>query len=170
MYASDYKAVERTFQLITQAAGRAGRGERKGEVVIQTYSPDNYGLLCAAEQNYKSFYEQEMSYRKLLSYPPVNNMVKINISSINEKLLSERAGNIKALIQQYIQDNNTVKDDKIIVLGPSNASIYKIKDIYTKQIYLRSSSFKLELIMDMLDNNINGSSDYKNINIAYDVN
>ena len=171
LYASDYKAVERTFQLITQAAGRAGRGERKGEVVIQTYSPDNYGLLCAAEQNYKSFYEQEMSYRKLLSYPPVNNMVKINISSINEKLLSERAGNIKALIQQYIQDNNTVKDDKIIVLGPSNASIYKIKDIYTKQIYLRSSSFKaLELIMDMLDNNINGSSDYKNINIAYDVN
>ena len=112
-----------------------------------------------------------MAYRKLLSYPPVNNMVKINISSINEKLLSERAGNIKALIQQYIQDNNTVKDDKIIVLGPSNASIYKIKDIYTKQIYLRSSSFKaLELIMDMLDNNINGSSDYKNINIAYDVN
>ena len=112
-----------------------------------------------------------MSYRKLLSYPPVNNMVKINISSINEKLLSERAGNIKALIQQYIQDNNTVKDDKIIVLCPSNASIYKIKDIYTKQIYLRSSSFKaLELIMDMLDNNINGSSDYKNINIAYDVN
>lgn len=171
LYASDYKAVERTFQLITQAAGRAGRGERKGEVVIQTYSPDNYGLLCAAEQNYKSFYEQEMSYRKLLSYPPVNNMVKINISSINEKLLSERAGNIKALIQQYIQDNNTVKDDKIIVLGPSNASIYKIKDIYTKQIYLRSSSFKaLELIMDMLDNNINDSSDYKNINIAYDVN
>ena len=59
-----------------------------------------------------------MSYRKLLSYPPVNNMVKINISSINEKLLSERAGNIKALIQQYIQDNNTVKDDKIIVLCP----------------------------------------------------
>ena len=79
---------------------------------------------------------------KLLSYPPVNNMVKINISSINEKLLSERAGNIKSFDTAVYSDNNTVKDDKIIVLYPSNASIYKIKDIYTKQIYLRVQALK----------------------------
>ena len=66
LYASDYRAVERTFQLVTQAAGRAGRGQRRGEVVIQTYSPDNYGIICAAGQDYTGFYDKEISYRQML--------------------------------------------------------------------------------------------------------
>ena len=84
LYSGDYRAVERTFQLVTQAAGRAGRGVRRGEVVIQTYSPDNYGIICAASQDYTGFYDKEIAYRKMLSYPPVSNMIKINISSEDE--------------------------------------------------------------------------------------
>lgn len=91
LYSGDYRAVERTFQLVTQAAGRAGRGVRRGEVVIQTYSPDNYGIICAASQDYTGFYDKEIAYRKMLSYPPVSNMIKINISSEDENKLLKAA-------------------------------------------------------------------------------
>ena len=80
LYAPDYRCGERTFQLLTQAAGRAGRDEQRGEVVIQTYSPEHYCIQTAAEQNYEEFYAREMAYRKLLHYPPVCVMMTASLS------------------------------------------------------------------------------------------
>ena len=70
LHANDYRAGERTFQLLTQAAGRAGRGDKPGEVVIQTYSPEHYSIQTAAKQDYHAFYKEEISYRSLMRYPP----------------------------------------------------------------------------------------------------
>ena len=77
LYADDYQAGERTFQLLTQAAGRAGRGEEPGEVVIQTYSPQHYSIEMAARQDYEGFYEQEMNYRSLMGYPPCSQLLAV---------------------------------------------------------------------------------------------
>ena len=78
---NDYRAGERTFQLLTQAAGRAGRGKRPGEVVIQTYQPEHYSILHAAAQDYEGFYEEEILYRQLLSYPPVSHILAVQVTS-----------------------------------------------------------------------------------------
>ena len=75
LHMSDYRAAERTFQLLTQAAGRAGRGEKTGSVVIQTYEPDHYSIKAAAAQDYQAFYEEEILYRSLMDYPPVGGML-----------------------------------------------------------------------------------------------
>ena len=167
LYASDYRAVERTFQLVTQAAGRAGRGQRRGEVVIQTYSPDNYGIICAAGQDYTGFYDKEISYRQMLSYPPVNNMIRINISSADEGRLKVVADDIKRLLD----DKNNNLANSIKILGPANAPIYKISDVYTKIIYLRSEDFgRLSYLMDCIDRYTQDNDKYKNISIQYDVN
>lgn len=167
LYASDYRAVERTFQLVTQAAGRAGRGQRRGEVVIQTYSPDNYGIICAAGQDYTGFYDKEISYRQMLSYPPVNNMIRINISSSDEGRLKVGADDIKRLLD----DKNNNLANSIKILGPANAPIYKISDVYTKIIYLRSADFgRLSYLMDCIDRYTQDNDKYKNISIQYDVN
>lgn len=167
LYASDYRAVERTFQLVTQAAGRAGRGQRRGEVVIQTYSPDNYGIICAAGQDYTGFYDKEISYRQMLSYPPVNNMIRINISSADEGRLKAGTDDIKRLLD----DKNSNLANSIKILGPANAPIYKISDVYTKIIYLRSADFgRLSYLMDCIDRYTQDNDKYKNISIQYDVN
>jgi len=164
LYASDYRAVERTFQLVTQAAGRAGRGQRRGEVVIQTYSPDNYGIICAAGQDYTGFYDKEISYRQMLSYPPVNNMIRI---SADEDRLKVGADDIKRLLD----DKNNNLANSIKILGPANAPIYKISDVYTKIIYLRSADFgRLSYLMDCIDRHTQDNDKYKNISIQYDVN
>ena len=78
---SDYRAGERTFQLLTQAAGRAGRGSRPGEVVIQTYQPDHYSIQYAARQDYEGFYKEELTYRQLLSYPPASHILAVQFYS-----------------------------------------------------------------------------------------
>lgn len=87
LYANDYRAGERTFQLLTQAGGRAGRGEKKGEVVIQTYSPEHYCIQTAAKQDYEAFYEAEMNYRELMGYPPAEQLLAIYMTSEDEQLL-----------------------------------------------------------------------------------
>ena len=91
LYSGDYMASERTFQLLTQAAGRAGRADTPGEVVIQTYTPDNYSVEMAAKQDYIGFYNEEILYRQLMEYPPVLNMLKVSLSSKKEDELEEVA-------------------------------------------------------------------------------
>lgn len=81
LYAGDYRAAERTFELLTQAAGRAGRGRQAGEVVIQTYTPQHYSIAAAAAQNYEQFYEEEIAFRSIMDYPPVCNMLMVTLSS-----------------------------------------------------------------------------------------
>lgn len=87
LYSDDYRSGERTFQLLTQAAGRAGRGQKEGEAVIQTYTPTHYSIVTAAAQDYEAFYEEEIRYRQIMGYPPVENLLAVLVSCEDEVLL-----------------------------------------------------------------------------------
>jgi primosomal protein N' (replication factor Y) len=142
LFSNDYKASERTFQLLTQAAGRAGRDALPGEMVIQTYTPENYSIVTASSQDYESFYKQEMRYRKMIGYPPAVYMVLIQLSCENEKKLSE----VTEQLAEKINQNN---EQKIIVLGPSEPPIARINDIYYKRIYLKH--VKREILTEQIE-------------------
>ncbi len=140
LYAGDYLASERTFQLLTQAAGRAGRGEKPGQVIVQTYSPENYAVRLGVKQDYKAFYSFEMAYRKMLGYPPVMNMLGILFSSENETHLARKCEEAGRLLEQRIRAKEAADPtwDKILKIGPGEAPIARINDRYRKMIYLKS--------------------------------
>lgn len=127
---NDYRSGERTFQLLTQAAGRAGRGSKPGEAVIQTYRPEHYSIVRAAEQDYEAFYEEEMLYREIGSYPPAAHMLAILITSPQEVQGEDLAVKLAHLARDRMQ--------KGAVIGPAKASIGKINDIYRFVIYCKS--------------------------------
>ncbi|MCI9078006.1 MAG: primosomal protein N' [Lachnospiraceae bacterium] len=124
--AGDYRAAERTYQLVAQAAGRAGRGGKSGEVVLQTYQPCHYSIVHAANQDYESFYNHEISIREMLHYPPVSNILGVLVFSENEKSALKLAGIISEIAEQY---------QTVTVLGPADAPVAKAKDIYRKIVY-----------------------------------
>lgn len=138
---NDYRAAERTFQLITQAAGRAGRSNIPGEVVIQTYSPDHYAVTNAAKQDYNSFYREEIDYRKMLSYPPTGHMLLVLLESSSESLLDKTASDLAQRLKNDIIEKAQSREIRIV--GPAQASISKINDIYRRVIYIKSKDYAL---------------------------
>lgn len=165
LYASDYTAAEKTFQLLCQSAGRAGRGSDKGEVVIQTYAPDNYSVVAASHQNYEEFYEEEIAYRQLMGYPPVANMVSILLQCERHNELEKTTEQIVNLIKQVKQQ----KYNELFVIGPADPPVSKINDIYRKIIYLKSDNrMHLIRLKDYIEYVINSSQNFKNINIQFD--
>ncbi len=170
LYASDYRAAERTFQLLTQAAGRAGRGEREGEVVIQTYNPDNFAIEAAAKQDYKEFYEREILYRKLMEYPPCYSMTALLITSKDEKLLQKGSNMIKASTEEYLGANRERTDD-IRLIGPAKANISRINDVYRMVYYIKSEEYgKLVEIKNHLEKVFKDNELFKNITLQFDFN
>lgn len=133
LYTSDFRACERTFQLLTQAAGRAGRSGLPGEMIIQTYKPDHYSIQTAASQNYAAFYREEIRYRKMMNYPPCSCMAEIIFSSPSEENARETAKAVASAL------HNRLDSGKGQVLGPSAADIGKINDIYYYNLYLRTA-------------------------------
>ena len=130
LHGSDYMAAERTFQLLTQAVGRAGRGRESGSAVIQTYQPEHYAVQAAAKQDYKAFYELEIAYRDLMSYPPMSGMLAMLLMSEKEELLEVEAEKIKTEILEL--------DIPLLrVTGPAPAVISKLSDIHRRVIYLK---------------------------------
>lgn len=133
---NDYRAGERTFQLLTQAAGRAGRGKRPGEVVIQTYRPDHYSVEYAARQDYEGFYREEIAYRELMGYPPVEHMLAVLIlSRVQEE--GERLGT--EMTDLVKRETEGVKGLRVI--GPAEASIGKLADVYRHVLYVRHGDY-----------------------------
>lgn len=129
-FSSDYMASERTFQLLTQAAGRAGRGSIPGKVIIQTYNPDEMCIEAAKNQDFEGFYEKEISYRSLMAYPPIYQMVAILISDKNEEFANKTMEDItKRIINSKIEE--------LMIIGPTKASVSKINDIYRYVVYLK---------------------------------
>ena len=168
LHISDYHAAERTFQLLTQAAGRAGRGELPGEVVIQTYDPEHYSITTAKEQNYEAFYEQEMEYRQMMLYPPVWNMLVILCASRYEEQAEAGAGKLAEQIDAYVK---TIPEEKIYLVGPADASIAKVNDIYKKVVYLKTKDYgTLVKIKDMAEKYVRDNRDYKDVAIQFDFN
>ena len=137
LHVGDYRAAERTFQLLTQAAGRAGRSELPGEVVIQTYQPEHYAVVHAANQDYEGFYEEEISYRDLMMYPPVANMMAVLVLSNDELTSAAHATELADEVKKRFSDKHPY------VIGPATASISKISDIYRYVIYIKHRDYKL---------------------------
>ncbi len=145
LYASDYRASERTFQLLTQAAGRAGRGIREGNVVIQSYQPDHYSIQTASRQDYFSFYDEEIAYRDLLRYPPISHMLCVQIQSRDEEEGMEYANRFRAVMEQ-------LRVEGAVFIGPAMAAIGKINDIYRMAIYVKLDDYeKLVYLKDALE-------------------
>ncbi len=166
LYAGDYSAAERTFQLLTQAAGRAGRGDKKGEVVIQTYSPDNYSIVTAGHQDYLSFYKEEIEFRKLMGYPPVLNMLKVIFSSKNEDALNKAAKDMNGYKNKF-KDS----DSNIFIADVVNLPVYKLDDIYNKVLYAKSGKYeKLISIKDDIDSYVKENPVYSQVNVQFEFN
>ncbi len=130
----DYRASERTFQLLTQVAGRAGREKLPGKVIIQTYNPDHFSIECAQEQNYDKFYKTELILRKQLNYPPFCDIILIGISSDNEKMVQNVANKMYELLK-----NNLKTVENINIYTPMPAPIDKIKNRYRWRIILKGN-------------------------------
>ena len=161
---SDYRASERTFQLLTQAAGRAGRGDRPGEVVIQTYQPEHYSIVAAAAQDYASFYAHEMEYRRMLCYPPVWNMLLILSAAKNEELAYQASERMKRVIAAL-----GYRD--LFVVGPADTAVAKVNDIYKKVLYLKHADYAVLVdVKDRLEHFINGNRELKDIVVQFDFN
>ena len=167
----DYRAAERTFQLITQAAGRAGRGEMPGEVVIQTYQPEHYAIVHAAEQDYEAFYEEEILYRDLMQYPPVAHMLAVQIFALNEQEGVRVAGSLAELTRQYAalmkQAAPEAPNESLQVIGPAPAGIGKVNDIYRFVFYVKHEEYETLInVKDMLEQKAKGL-DLRQINLIY---
>ena len=133
LHANDYRAGERTFQLLTQAAGRAGRGSKPGEVVIQTYSPDHYSIQTAARQDYHAFYNEEIAYRTMMKYPPVWQMLVV-FASGEDKAWLDKVMDAMAEVAKHMD---------LMVIGPSEAGFGKINDQYRKVIYIKNKDYEI---------------------------
>lgn len=161
LFANDYRSGEITFDLLTQAAGRAGRSDRPGQVLIQTYQPEHYAIMSASKQDYEGFYDMEMEYRRLLKYPPVYNMMVVLMESEYEQNALSAS---KELYQQLSQLTKNMKATKAI--GPCDASVAKINNIYRRLIYVKSSDeTELKAVMDKIE-----EYNIENVNITLDVN
>ncbi|MBP3459251.1 MAG: primosomal protein N' [Lachnospiraceae bacterium] len=148
--AGDYRAAERTFQLLTQAVGRAGRGKSPGEAVIQTYRPEHYAIVHAADQDYEGFYEEEIAYREVCGYPPVKHMLAVLLTSENESQLTEAVNEIAGRLRDKAMED--IGADPWSVIGPADAVIGRISDSYRKMIYIRHGDYsRLVEAKDMIE-------------------
>jgi primosomal protein N' (replication factor Y) len=137
----DFRAGERTFQLIAQVAGRAGRGASPGRVILQTYNPDHFSISAAKDQNFKAFYEQEIHFRQTLKYPPFSRMIQLKISGIDPQLTRDHATRLGHLCLALKTSNASVYDS-VDVLGPIESSLAKIARRYRWQILLKGARVK----------------------------
>lgn len=175
LHVNDFHAAERTFALLTQAAGRAGRGKLPGNVVIQTYDPDHYAIRTAKEQDYEAFYDKEIEYRRLMNYPPVWNMLLVHVTSPDESecgSMAQRVYDIAAQMISYTDENHSPDDrHRIQLIGPADATIAKVNDIYRKVIYMKTSDYAaLISIKDGIEQAVKADTAMKNANISFDFN
>lgn len=163
LYADDYRASERTFELLTQAAGRAGRGKKEGDVVIQSYSPEHYSIRSAAQQDYEMFYEEEMNYRELMGYPPAEHLLAVLLTCEDELLLEKGAHYLKEYALRIGRNR------KMQVIGPASPVVGKVKDVYRRVIYLKSESYDVLIDgKDKMEQYIELNSGFSRMRIQFD--
>jgi primosomal protein N' (replication factor Y) len=132
----DFRAGERTFQLLNQVAGRAGRGAPEGRVIIQTFSPEHYAIQAATRHDYASFYEQEISFRRQLHYPPFTRLARLVYSHTNNALCQREAERTEAML---LKEMDTRGIGGISVIGPTPAYINRLRGRFRWQLILRGS-------------------------------
>ena len=163
LFAGDYQSSERTFQLLTQAAGRAGRGDRPGEVIIQTYQPEHYCIQTAAAQDYDSFYSQEIRFRQMLHYPPDRQMMVM----LAEGEHDQQTGQAVQKLREIAGEADFEAEEFI---GPSRAGIAKAKDLYRYTMYMKHQDIKeLMRLRDFLEGYLKWSQQFSNIYFTFDI-
>jgi primosomal protein N' (replication factor Y) (superfamily II helicase) len=138
----DFRAAEQTFQLLAQVAGRAGRGASPGSVILQTYNPNHFSILAAKDQDFKSFYTQEVGFRKALSYPPFSRMIQFKISG-KDKLKTQAQANRLGDLCHALKIKNPALYGGVELMGPIAASLTKIAERYRWQILLKGMRAKV---------------------------
>lgn len=165
LYSNHYQSAERTFQLLSQACGRAGRGREKGEVVIQTYNPEHYSIQTAARQDYESFYEEEMNYRMLMGYPPAEELLAIWMTGQSEEHLKVAAGYLKEFTERINREG------RLTVIGPAAPYVSKVNDQYRQIIYAKSEDYELLVrTKDLLEQYIDMNRGFDQLRIQFDFN
>ena len=163
LFAGDYQSSERTFQLLTQAAGRAGRGDRPGEVIIQTYQPEHYCIQTAAAQDYDSFYSQEIRFRHMLHYPPDRQMMVMLAEGENDQQTGQA-------VQKLREIAGEADFEAVEFIGPSRAGIAKAKDLYRYTMYMKHQDIKeLMRLRDFLEGYLKWSQQFSNIYFTFDI-
>ncbi len=169
LYNNDFRCSERSFDLITQVVGRAGRGSRKGRAVIQTLVPENPIISVASRQDYKKFFNNEIRMRKALIYPPFCDLCEISFSGADKDAVLSCAN---AFFEKFVKLNETeFCDQKVIVLGPMAPKVSKVNDFFRQRILIKcknNADFR-ELISRLL-REINNDKLYKNIAVFADIN
>lgn len=163
LFAGDYQSSERTFQLLTQAAGRAGRGDRPGEVIIQTYQPEHYCIQTAAAQDYDSFYNQEIRFRQMLHYPPDRQMMVMLAEGEHDQQTGQA-------VQKLREIAGEADFEAVEFIGPSRAGIAKAKDLYRYTMYMKHQDIKeLMRLRDFLEGYLKWSQQFSNIYFTFDI-
>ena len=167
LYDESYNSAERCFDLITQVVGRSGRRDGNGKAVIQTINPYNQTLEYASNQDYKSFYENEIELRKLLTYPPYCDIISVSfIGEIENKV----ALCSKKFFELLIEENEKYKH-KIIVLGPSVAKIAKLNNTYRYRLSVKCKNSKnIRNMFNDIQKNISKIKEYKDVSVSLDIN
>ena len=154
----DFRSGEKTFQLLTQVSGRAGRGDKKGKVIIQTYEPENNVIKDSKEENYELFYEKEINSRKIFSYPPFSKILNIGFSSEDEERLLEVSKNFY----------DEIKSQDIELYGPMPSMVYKVQKRYRMNIFAKGSKKKIDNFKRFLKKKLNEFNDTK-VRIIVDI-
>ena len=150
LYGSDYKSYEKTFSLLTQVVGRSGRGIYPGKAVIQTYSPEEEIFAMAAEQNYESFFESEISMRKSLLYPPFSDICVLAFSGNSENKVENFSNRFFSILKTFIRQNYS--DIPLRILPPTPATVKKLSSKYRYKIIIKCKNNKKfrNMISDIL--------------------
>lgn len=165
LHISDYRAPERTFQLLTQAAGRAGRGCRQGEVVIQTYQPEHYSIVTAAAQDYEAFFQQEIFFRDMLHYPPKWHMLVVHAASEKEMLVKQAQDMLKYKLLTKMEKEK----EHLQIIGPADAAVSRINDIFRKVLYVKAEDYQLLVhAKNMLEQEIRKDPAFRAVTIQFD--
>src|SRR5262249_35452018 len=131
----DFRAAERTFQLLTQVAGRAGRGSVPGIVLVQTVNPDHYAVRLAAAQDYQTFYEKELNFRRMMLYPPFSAMANVLVRSEKQEMAMRMRSELGLLLNP--------PPEKLRIMGPAEAPVPRLKNEYRYQFLVKASSRKV---------------------------
>ena len=165
LYINDYTSAQRTYELVTQASGRAGRAEKAGEVVIQTYNPEHYALQACLQNDYNLYYDNEMIYRQLAMYPPIIHILGIQLSAKDEEVLENVTTKYVSIL---VAKANTISGLNII--GPVRANIYKLRDYFRKIIYVKHSDYDiLTKIKEDIEEELEDIKLFSSISIIYDL-
>lgn len=157
----DYRAEERTFQTITQVAGRAGRGEQKGDVIVQTYNPDNYAIVCSKNQDYEKFYDGEIMLRKRLNYPPFCDIILIRVNG-------ENLENVKRVSAKLYEELLKERNENLLIYKPVASPIDKIQNTYRWRIIIKGKLNRKAIYT--INSAIGKLKKVKDVNIIVDTN